>query len=520
MRLLKRHNSKSKSKPRRHSEPIRGTPSETNLAIALASPSSTYSMGTGNFSLQGSVESFSPSPFCFQNHPRAKKNRKHKPEAAPESAETQQQQEEQELIAALVAPLSEPVVFLRHAASFLRVADLQQRDDCLSTSSHSLGDLSADGSVARTCSSGDSDRLIPHFHHSSVEAPPGVTDDANELWVALDDGSGQAGKHAPIAPAAVKALARFGLDTALDNESGMWKPDAKTAKLLERASHNNTGSSATTTWYSDTFTRTAGPCPAPINNGLSNNHHHHHHHKPEDDAEQVLVWSGKFHHGLYGSDLPCVRAAAIIDMAPRELFDLLVDSSRVKEYNTLSCGREDLLVLQSECDDQDGPFGGVTKVMRSESRPPLLRKTLQFTSLLHGRPLDDDDDNDSISGNKDNSNLQQKKKQNGFLLVSRAVTLNDGAEEGAAGGAAADAVRHLPAVPVLVSEILMGVNVIRPVEGHANQCLLVSINHIRSPMVPMIIAKRIGLQAAVNFVHDLRRCCVANKTSTTGRSTK
>ena len=441
----------------------------------------------------------------------AKKNRKHKREAALESAE---QQEEQELIAALVAPLSEPV-FLRHAASFLRVADLQQRDDCLSTSIHSLGDLSADGSVARTCSSGDSDRLIPHFHHSSVEAPPGVTDDAKELWVALDDGSGQAGKHAPIAPAAVKALARFALNTALDSASGMWKPDAKTAKLLERASHNNTTGSSNTTWYSDTFTRTAGPCPAPHHNGLNNSHHHHHHHKPEDDAEQVLVWSGKFHHGLYGSDLPCVRAAAIIDMAPRELFDLLVDSSRVKEYNTLSCGREDLLVLQSEC-DQDGPFGGVTKVMRSESRPPLLRKTLQFTSLLHGRPLDDDDDdNDSNSGNKNNSNVQQQEKQDGFLLVSRAVTFNEGAEEGAGGEAAS--VRHLPTVPVLVSEILMGVNVIRPVEGNAKQCLLVSINHIRSPMVPMIIAKRIGLQAAVNFVHDLRRCCVANNT---GSSTK
>jgi hypothetical protein len=100
-----------------------------------------------------------------------------------------------------------------------------------------------------------------------------------------------------------------------------------------------------------------------------------------------------------------------------------------------------------------------------------LRKTLQFTSLFHARPLPD---------------------HSGFTLVSRAVTA--ASEKKQASG-------------ILVSEILMGVNIIKRVQNSPNQCLFISVNHIRSPMIPMMIAKRIGLQAAVNFVHDLRKCC-------------
>jgi hypothetical protein len=274
----------------------------------------------------------------------------------------------------------------------------------------------------------------------------------NELWVALDNG---AQMHTPVASAAVAALAKFGLDAALDQD--MWTAaDKATAKLLER-------SDLQTSWHADTLATHSGTCPA-----LKN-------HCSKADNEAVLVWSGRFRHGLYGSDLPCVRAAAVIDMSAKALFDLLEDSTRVQEYNAMSLGRQDLLVLQSEL--EGGVFGGITKIARSETRPPLLRKTLQFTSLLHGRVLDAD--------------------AGSYLLVSRAVTLRDNPDNG-----------NSTTPTVFVSEILMGVNIIRPVEGAKDRkCVLVSVNHVRSPMVPLLIAKRIGLQAAINFVHDLRRCC-------------
>eukprot|EP00541_Cyclophora_tenuis_P019137 CAMPEP_0116565892 /NCGR_PEP_ID=MMETSP0397-20121206/14142_1 /TAXON_ID=216820 /ORGANISM="Cyclophora tenuis, Strain ECT3854" /LENGTH=284 /DNA_ID=CAMNT_0004092699 /DNA_START=538 /DNA_END=1393 /DNA_ORIENTATION=- len=253
-----------------------------------------------------------------------------------------------------------------------------------------------------------------------------------EQWVALDDG---AGSHAPIAPFAVAALARFGLATACDQ--AMWKAEYKTDRLLK----------ASPSWKALAWQEhglVSLPC--------------------EKEQNDVLVWSGTFMHGLYGSDLPAVRAAGIVNMSAKDLCELLIDSTRVKEYNKLSLGRSDLMVLQGNM-EEDGPFGkSITKVVRSESKPPLVRKTMQLVSVLHATELAD---------------------QSGYLLVTRAVTEPSELDSFDAG---------------LRSEILMGVNVIRKIEGEENRCLMINVNHIRSPMVPMMIARKIGLTAAVNFI--------------------
>lgn len=165
--------------------------------------------------------------------------------------------------------------FLRHASSFLRVADLDMVETQHSDSS---------------CNS-----RIPNFHHISVDPPPGIEIDMSERWVVLDDGYGN---QSPIAPAAIQALARFGLSTAVDHS--MWHPDSKTSKVLSNGS-----------WKGCTF-----DMDTPM--------------VPHDLDEEILVWSGKFHHNLYGSDLPAVRAAAIIDMSADALMELLVDSGRVQ----------------------------------------------------------------------------------------------------------------------------------------------------------------------------------------------
>ena len=58
---------------------------------------------------------------------------------------------------------------------------------------------------------------------------------------------------------------------------------------------------------------------------------------------------------------------------------------------------------------------------------------------------------------------------------------------------------------ILCSEILLGVNVIRKIKGDDSRCLLTNVNHVRSPMVPVMAAKKLGLSAAVNFIHDIRK---------------
>lgn len=390
----------------------------------LASPS--RSLGIGSFTSSGKVENFAPSP--TRQHKTTTSLRSRKPHAAEQHhahvAKHLSEGTKSPSIMGLLERIEKasPVVFKRALSSFLRVADLD-----MDATVHSVSDL-------------ESEESFPNYHFSSADPPPGVDADPNELWVCLDNGDGE---HAPIAPLAVSALAKTGLNTTFDQH--MWNPESKTAKLVKLKEH----AWHTCSWEKD------GPVVLPAETTAAS-------------EKEVLVWSGNFTHGRYGSELPAVRSAGLINMPAEALMDLLVDSNRVKEYNKMSLGRTDLLVLQNDLDG--GTFGGITKVMRSETRPPMIRKTLSFTSILHVRKLDDG---------------------SGFKLVSRAVT--SPVDSSIAG--------------TLQSEILLSVNIIKKVEGNPNQCMMIAVNHIRSPMVPMMIAKRLGLTAAVNFINDLRACC-------------
>jgi hypothetical protein len=394
------------------------------------------SMGSGSFSSLGSVSSFIPSP--------VRKRNTLKSATFPTNPSKEQRQPQQTpilpsmgAVVEVVADTSTPVVFTRRLSSFLRVADLEM-DLTMSLHSASIEGIPSENGSDNADAI---DIIHPNFHHVAVDPPPGMTEEPLERWVALDDG---AGLPAPIAPFAVAALAKIGLQSALDRQ--MWTAgDAKT-KTLEAVPGG---------WHESTWN--AGGCVENISNS----------------RDAVLVWTGNFQNGHYGSQLPAVRTAGFIQMSPAALTELLVDSSRCTEYNKLSVGRTDLMVLQEKM-SKIGPFGGITKVMKSESRPPMLRKTLQFISILHATELPDG---------------------SGYLIVSRAVTTPEELKPKLA---------H-----VLKSEILMGVNIIKRVEGDDNRCLIVTVNHIRSPMVPMMIAKRLGLQAAINFIQDLRACAAA-----------
>lgn len=392
--------------------------------------------------------------------------------------------------------------FLRHSSSFLRVADLclGNGSECWSRCRHLSSSSSQDSggsSVASTvttaaaddaasCISCTADNVVvsppettttnatnetygakivdndisesevfaANFSYAAVDPPPGVEHDPNEKWIALDDGEGA---HSPMAPLAVNALAQVGYKNCVLNQD-MWTPHSP--KQLKTCSWH------THTWqHQDSQQDTTTSSDGILLGELSS--------MSKKEEETVILWTGKFHHGLYGSDLPAVRAAGIIHVKPRTLFDLLVDSNRVQEYNKLSLGRDDLLMLQNDL-NQEGPFGkSITKVMRSRSQPPLLSKTMEFVSILHAKELEDG---------------------SGYLLVTRAVTHPSSSDP--SGGSSSSS--------VLQSEILMGVNVLRKVQGDPNRCLLISVNHIRSPMVPMMIAKRIGATAAAGFVNDLR----------------
>lgn len=253
-------------------------------------------------------------------------------------------------------------------------------------------------------------------------------------------------KKAPLAEAAMEALVKTALDASTNK--GMWTANKATNKILTKSD----------IWNNTVFT----PCnqekavPVP-------------HAKGTKEENEVLVWTGAWSHSYYGHELPAIRCEAIVNMSPKALADLLIDSNRVKEYNKMSVGRDDILILQEDetC---------ITKISVGKSKPPMLGKTLVLSNLLHMKELP--------GGGQ----------QAGYVIVSRAVAHAGDAE------AAEDP-------KVIQSEMLMGLNVIRAVEGEPDRCLFINLNHLRSPMIPMWLAKKLGESSAVNFINDIRALC-------------
>lgn len=311
---------------------------------------------------------------------------------------------------------------------FIRTADLPRMKEATDRSRQSFSDLA-------------DDELVDHIHKPSSNPPlPSLEHDTNESWVALDDGNGA---KAPLASAAIESLVNAGLSASMNKN--MWTPNGSTPKLLK-----------TGDWDKTIFLPYEWERPVPVP-----------HTKGSKGEKDVLVWSGTWSHKYYGHDLPAIRCEAIVNMSPKDLADLLVDSTRVKEYNKMSAGRDDILVLH---DDENC----VTKVCIGRSK--VIGKTLMLKSLLHMEQLPGGGD------------------QGGYVIVSRAVAYAGDSE-----------VAEDP--KIIHSEMLMGLNVIRPVEGEKDRCVLINVNHLRSPMIPMMLAKRLGLSSAVNFINDIRALC-------------
>jgi len=424
-RINKRNNSKSKKKSGVGFEDgVGGSPmtppkrsSRSSLRIQTSSLMS--SLGTGALGRDGSV-SFSPSPSA-----RSKIGCSFFCDGFPPTTSSSTMSSAKSHI-------------IRRCCSFLRVSDLQMDDESMATMS---------------ITSDSSNEAQEHSLRPLVDPPPGIEIDPKERWVALtfdDNGncdsnsSNNGSEHTPVAPLAVGRLANFGLTTTLNEE--MWQPDSKSEKLIKKASGESE-------WMKQTFQKgqkdasTAG-----------------------DSSTDVLVWSGSFKHGLYGSEVPAIRSAGIVNTSAIKLVELLVDSTRVKEYNKISLGRTDLVTFDGNL-EEEGPFGkSITKVMRSESKPPMM-SNLVLTSILHAKKLSDG---------------------LGYLIVSRAVHRP---EEGSSVASS------------MTTEIVMGVNLVVDFDNSSDgteRCLMLNVNHMRSPMVPMYIAKKLAVTQAHKFINDIR----------------
>jgi hypothetical protein len=182
---------------------------------------------------------------------------------------------------------------------------------------------------------------------------------------------------------------------------------------------------------------------------------------------EVLVYIGKAKQEGFGSHLPIVKTKSILPLSAQEMAELLMDSSRVTIYNKMSLGRKDVRI-----------FNDCTKIVRNLTKPPIAKSQMVSVTLMHSRALQEQDYDLLVQGGRE-----------GYLVVSRAVPRMLEAE-----------LAELPR-----NDILLGANLLQDLGP--DQCLMTAVTHVYSPALPTMLARKLGVSSAINFVKDIRRAC-------------
>ena len=171
---------------------------------------------------------------------------------------------------------------------------------------------------------------------------------------------------------------------------------------------------------------------------------------------EVLVYVGKSKKEGHGSKLPIIKTKSMLPLSAQDMADLLMDSEKVKIYNKMSLGRDDVKVLSEG-----------TKVVCNLTKPPVAKSNMVSCTLMHSRQLSPEK----------------------HLVVSRAAP-----------GMIDETMSELAR-----NDILLGVNLLQ--DNGPNSCVMTAVTHVYSPALPTILAKSLGVSSAINFVKDIRASC-------------
>eukprot|EP00953_Heterococcus_sp_UTEX-ZZ885_P031521 16536-Heterococcus_DN1.PRE.2 len=233
----------------------------------------------------------------------------------------------------------------------------------------------------------------------------------------------------------------------------------------------------------------------------------------------------------YGSAFACVKATAVVDASPATLMQLLLDSTRVLEYNRYSLaavfqriatntivptaaavnscnssiatkqvwlslllkfyahcvhfvlslspnskGRTDIATLDAN-----------TKIVWNKTKPPLTSKLHDFCTLMH------------VSRTRDCSNSSSSSSSSSGDTSADSSTDADSDD---CGYVITTARTEHPGAPRLQnsvrSEIVLGVTTITPHGSSSSR--VTTVNHIVSAGVPAVIADRVSTRNAVDFI--------------------
>ena len=203
------------------------------------------------------------------------------------------------------------------------------------------------------------------------------------------------------------------------------------------------------------------------------------------DIRDILIWNGMVKNTSgFGSDWPMVKARGIIPATPRQLLEFLWNSSNVKQYNTMSQGREDGTVFQDGFDTrvEDSPYGfpGCAKILKSYNKIKMVPRIIEIISILHARPLE-----------------PPLAAPGTYIMVNRSIWEGDSAPEVAA---VADSVQGTKMVR---SEMLLAVQLLRPICG-GKYCEMTTITHALAPGLNKTVAKTAANVSAAKILRDIQ----------------
>jgi hypothetical protein len=194
----------------------------------------------------------------------------------------------------------------------------------------------------------------------------------------------------------------------------------------------------------------------------------------------VLIWSGKYTGPKYhGSENHFFMARGVINGKPQNVLNLLWDSTRTKEYNNHCVERKDLSVINDDATTPSGGFHG-TKIIKNETKVPFTKLSVRISALMHAQCIGD-------------------RPEDGYIIFSRSLNSGhagcyfDGDEKTKGFCQSGN------------NEVILGVNIIRPVSGNPNLADLISISQVDARILPSFLAYKVAVMAVTDFFKNARK---------------
>ncbi len=184
---------------------------------------------------------------------------------------------------------------------------------------------------------------------------------------------------------------------------------------------------------------------------------------------RCCIWVGKYLGEKYhGSENPFFMAQGVVDASPDEIFNILWDSNRTKDYNKHCVNRQDVLVV-------DNSEKNKAKIIESETKIPFTSMTVHLSALMCSKSLGND----------------------GVVIFSRSL---------GKGPAKYHSSQTAGQVKSSKNEVILGVNILRPVPGRPDLCDLISVSQVDASILPPFLKSRVGTFAVEDFFKNIRAC--------------